>query len=156
MKTTSKMKATKKMNKTWKMMMTSKVKVSLKNEDMPLPMHTQTEKMTFSCKDDCTLMKHTRRWTYRQRSDYCRRAVIFDSIIPSMRKIDDVGKNDRTAAVVRASPICSAPCVLHQYTVVFAWKWRLFSLYAHGQCRVYYIYHVEFHFRFGHLVSFPV
>ena len=29
-----------------------------------LPMHAQTEKTTFSCKDDCTLMKHTRRWTY--------------------------------------------------------------------------------------------
>ena len=29
-------------------------------------------------------------------------------------------KNDRTAAVVRALPICSAPCVLHQCTVVFA------------------------------------
>ena len=26
-----------------------------------------------------------------------------------------------TAVVVRASPICSAPCVLHQCTVVFAW-----------------------------------
>ena len=32
-----------------------------------------------------------------------------------------IKKNDRTAAVVRASPICSAPCVLHQCTVVFAW-----------------------------------
>ena len=31
-----------------------------------------------------------------------------------------------------------------------------FSLCAHGQCRVYYIYHVEFHFRFRSLVSFPV
>ena len=24
----------------------------------------ETEKTTFSCKDDCTLTKHTRRWTY--------------------------------------------------------------------------------------------
>ena len=29
-----------------------------------LPMRTQTQKTTFSCKDDCTLTKHTRRWTY--------------------------------------------------------------------------------------------
>ena len=43
-----------------------------------LLMHAQTEKMTFSCKDDCTLMKHTRSWTYRQRSDYCRHAAIFN------------------------------------------------------------------------------
>ena len=24
----------------------------------------ETEKTTFSCKDDCTFTKHTRRWTY--------------------------------------------------------------------------------------------
>ena len=29
-----------------------------------LHMREQTEKTTFSCKDDCTLTKHTRRWTY--------------------------------------------------------------------------------------------
>ena len=29
-------------------------------------------------------------------------------------------------------------------------KLRLFCLCALWQCRVYYIYHVEFHFRFGH------
>ena len=29
-----------------------------------LHMHAETEKTTFSCKDDCTLTKHTRRWTY--------------------------------------------------------------------------------------------
>ena len=29
-----------------------------------LHMRAQTEKTTFSCKDDCTLTKHTRRWTY--------------------------------------------------------------------------------------------
>ena len=29
-------------------------------------------------------------------------------------------------------------------------------LFAHGQCRVYYIYHVEFHFRCEHLITFPV
>ena len=29
-----------------------------------LHMRAQTEKMTFSCKDDCTLMKRTRHWTY--------------------------------------------------------------------------------------------
>jgi len=27
-------------------------------------MRAQTEKTTFSCKDDCTLTKHTRHWTY--------------------------------------------------------------------------------------------
>ena len=27
-------------------------------------MCAQTEKTKFSCKDDCTLMKHTRRWPY--------------------------------------------------------------------------------------------
>merc|ERR1711954_60653 len=31
-----------------------------------------------------------------------------------------------------------------------------FCLCAHVQCRVCYIYHVEFHFRFRHLLSFPV
>ena len=31
-----------------------------------------------------------------------------------------------------------------------------FSLWVHGQCRVHHIYHVEFHFRFRRLVSFPV
>ena len=40
--------------------------------------------------------------------------------------------------------------------VVFAWKCRLFCLCSHGQCRVYYIYHVEFHFQFGHLITYPV
>ena len=29
-----------------------------------LPMCAQTEKTAFSCKDDCTLTKHTQRWTY--------------------------------------------------------------------------------------------
>ena len=29
-----------------------------------LSMRTQTEKTTLSCKDNCTLTKHTRRWTY--------------------------------------------------------------------------------------------
>ena len=55
-----------------------------------------------------------------------------------------------------SSRICPAPCVLRQCTVVFAWKCRLFCLCTHGQCRVYYIYHVEFHFRFVHLITFPV
>ena len=31
-----------------------------------------------------------------------------------------------------------------------------FCLCAHVQCRVCYIYHVEFHFRFKHLSSCPV
>ena len=29
-----------------------------------LHVRAETEKTTFSCKDDCTLKKHTRRWTY--------------------------------------------------------------------------------------------
>ena len=29
-----------------------------------LPMCAQTEKITFSCKDNCILTKHTRRWIY--------------------------------------------------------------------------------------------
>ena len=29
-----------------------------------LHMRAETEKTTFSCKDDCTLTEHTRRWTY--------------------------------------------------------------------------------------------
>ena len=29
-----------------------------------LPMRAQTEKTAFSCKDDCTLTKHTRRWPH--------------------------------------------------------------------------------------------
>ena len=41
-------------------------------------------------------------------------------------------------------------------TVVFVLKCRLFCLCVHGQCRVYYIYHVEFHFWLRHLVWFPV
>ena len=32
--------------------------------NVALPMCAQTEKMTFSCIDDITLTKHTRRWTY--------------------------------------------------------------------------------------------
>ena len=32
-----------------------------------LHMCAQTEKTTFSCKDDCTLTKHTGRWTYSTR-----------------------------------------------------------------------------------------
>ena len=70
-------------------------------------------------------------------------------------------KNDHTAAVVKASPklteyrICSAPCVHRTCTVVFVWKCCLFCLCAHGQCRVHHIYHVEFHFWFRCLVSFP-
>ena len=33
--------------------------------------------------------------------------------------------------------------MLCQRTVILAWKWFLFSLCTRGQCRVYYIYHVE-------------
>ena len=32
-----------------------------------LPMSAQTEKTTFACKDNCTLRKHTLRWTYSAR-----------------------------------------------------------------------------------------
>ena len=54
------------------------------------------------------------------------------------------------------SGICPAQCVLCLFRVVFASKYCLFCLCAHGQCRVHHIHHVEFHFRFRHLVSFPV
>ena len=55
-----------------------------------------------------------------------------------------------------SSGICPVPCVLCQCTFVFAWKCCLFCLPAYGWCCVCYIYHVEFHFRFRCLVSFPV
>ena len=45
---------------------------------LPMPMHAQTEKTTFSCKDDCILTKHTRRWTYsplRLQCDLCRTSL---------------------------------------------------------------------------------
>ena len=44
-----------------------------------LPRHPQTEKTTFSCKDDCILTKQTRRWTYsplRLQYDLCRPSCI--------------------------------------------------------------------------------
>ena len=44
--------------------------------------------------------------------------------------------------------------VRHFALVVFACKFCLFCLFAHGQCRIYHIYHVEFHLRFGHLITF--
>ena len=43
-----------------------------------LPMRTQTEKTTFSCKDDCILTKHTWCWTYsplRLQYDLCRTSL---------------------------------------------------------------------------------
>ena len=49
----------------------------------------------------------------------------------------------------------SAVCALSIYSRLCI-KCRLFCLCAHGQCRIYYIYHVEFHFWFKCLVSFPV
>ena len=48
-----------------------------------LSIHAQTEKTTFSCKDNCTLTKHTGRWTYSTRDfrdsalPYTAVAVIF-------------------------------------------------------------------------------
>ena len=35
---------------------------------------------------------------------------------------------------------CPGPCVLCQYTVVFAWKRRIFCLCVHEQCRIYIIF----------------
>ena len=61
-----------------------------------------------------------------------------------------------TQIKIPQSGICPAPCALCQCTVVFAWKCCLCCLCAHVQCRVCYIYHVEFHFRFRFLLSFPV
>ena len=63
-------------------------------------------------------------------------------------------KNDRNGGVWQSGISKSlAEYVQHR---VYAWKCRLFCLCAYGQCRVYYIYHVKFHFRFRRLVSFPV
>ena len=58
--------------------------------------------------------------------------------------------------ISKSLAVCPAPCVLRQCRVVFAWKCHLFCLCAHVQCRVCYIYHVEFHFRFRRLLSFAV
>ena len=70
--------------------------------------------------------------------------------IPIPMQISKRNKNKK----IPQSGICPAPCMLRQCTVVFAWKCRLFYSCAYGQCRVYYIYHVEFHFRFRVLESF--
>ena len=53
--------------------------------------------------------------------------------------------------VLAPTPLCMQSFAL----VVFPWKCCLFCLCAHGQCRVYHIYHVEFYFWFGHLITFP-
>ena len=70
-------------------------------------------------------------------------------------------KNDRNggiwqSGISKSLAGCPPPCVLRQCTVVFEWKCCLFCLCAHGQCRVYHIYHVEFHFQFGHQITFLV
>ena len=39
--------------------------------NVALSIHTQTEKAKFSCKDDCTLTKHTRYWTYSALQYFC-------------------------------------------------------------------------------------
>ena len=47
-----------------------------------LPRRAQTEKTTFSCKDDCILTKHTWRWTYsplRLQYDLCRTSLMVPS-----------------------------------------------------------------------------
>ena len=53
---------------TLKVKMTSKIKSPklhmINIIYVALPMGAQTEKTTFSCKDDCTLTKHTWCWTY--------------------------------------------------------------------------------------------
>ena len=36
-----------------------------------LSISAQAKKMTFSCKDDCTLTKHTRPWTYSALRYFC-------------------------------------------------------------------------------------
>ena len=66
-------------------------------------------------------------------------------------------KTSTTKVILEAQwGICSAQCVLRQYTVVFAWKCRLFLLCMPGKCRVHHIYYVAFYFWFRRLVSFPV
>ena len=53
-----------------------------------LPMCAQTEKTTFSCKDECILTKHTQRWTYsplRLQYDLCRTSwLLTDSPVRSL------------------------------------------------------------------------
>ena len=63
-------------------------------------------------------------------------------------KYEDDPKN--TAKRNMSSAVCASSMV------VFAWKCRLFCLCAHVQCRLCYIYHVEFHFQLRRMLSFPV
>ena len=123
-----------------------------------LSIRARIEKTTFSCKDDCTLTKHTGRWTY-----YARDFEIPLCHIPPLRSfllieglLESKNGGLWQSGISKSLAVCPAPCVLRQCTVVLAWKCRLFCLCAYGQCRVYYISHVEFHFRFGCLVLFPV
>ena len=62
-------------------MATSKPEMEFKIMNMmyaALPRYAQTEKTTFSCKEDCILTKHTRRWIYsplRPQYDLCRTSL---------------------------------------------------------------------------------
>ena len=57
------------------------------------PMRAQTEKTTFSCKDDCTLTKHTRRWTYSPlhlQYDLCRTSYNGDCVDLNLVNVVDL------------------------------------------------------------------
>ena len=61
------MTATPKLMLNWKWYQASKPEMEFHMIDIiyaALSIRAQTEKTTFSCIDDCTLMKHTRCWTY--------------------------------------------------------------------------------------------
>ena len=55
------------------------------------------------------------------------------------------------------------PGIISGLTSVVVWlsrleviqKCHIFCMHAHAQCRVYYIHHMEFYFRFGTLITFP-
>ena len=74
--------------------------------------------------------------------------------------VKNTAKRNMSSAVCGSTMYKSlAPTPLYMYSfalVVFAWKCRLFCLCVHVQCRVCYIYHVDFQFRFGHLTTFLV
>ena len=80
--------------------------------------------------------------------------------IDDYQYVKDTTKRNMSSAVcalLMHKFLAPTPIYMQSFAlVVFAWKFRLFCLWAHGQCHVYYVYQVEFHFRFRRMVSFPV
>ena len=81
-----------------------------------LPMRTQTENASFLCKDDCTLTKHTWRWTY--------------SAIP-LSSIFDI--NDHSNVYMSLNIL-----FFLRYTY-----WVHWHIYAQFTCACYYLYYKE-------------